>query len=100
MALPRLDAYQLFANQTENATSDPVVAVIPSGFTLYVDGTLGGGSIQVQLTPDGTTFVDAGTAINAAGTTDFPHAALGAQVVLAGATGANVSVQLVPHDNN
>ena len=100
MALPRIDTYQLFNAQTANATSNPVVAAIPSGFSVYVSGVLGGGSIQVQLTPDAATYVNAGAAITAAGATDFPYAARGVRVVLAGATSPNVSVWIIPLDNN
>ena len=89
--------FLLFEAQTVDADSTAVTLKQSGDKYIIVAGTLGGGTLSVQIANEGGTFVDmdggAFTSIGARILSGIPKSAL-IRAKLAGAAGANIDVEI------
>jgi hypothetical protein len=87
----------VFSSVTANATT-PMVSLARVAerarlrpWTLYVYGTFGGGSVQMQASPDGVNWVNLGTPITQPSVAAFDVTANFLQAVIAGASSPSLT---------
>jgi len=85
MSTPLLVASSNASSATQNADDSQLITIIASG-------TFGGGTLTLEYSADGATFVTAGLTLTADGVIQHrPTAGVQWRVTLAGATGASVT---------
>jgi hypothetical protein len=111
MGVSRLDSWQLLTGQTGNTTGSATATEAPLSsypvnalVTLHAFGTFGGGTLSLEVSPDGTNWVPAQASTPATltvpGTVTWQGLAKGIRAKLTGATAANLNAIAVFNDQN
>lgn len=110
MSVSRLDSFQILtalaANTNAGATAgeNPATAYPINGLVaVHVFGTFGGGSVSLEVTPDGTNWVTASgqsTALTAAGVITWTGVANGVRAKVTGSTSPSLNAIAMFQDQN